>query len=465
MKKQIPHTSSAFSRELPDPRHFFRSAAKLTLRFTVSLLLLAFLDLVLLASGILLPYNTDLFPADTNSFTYAMLRSPLAVLDQGLRHSPKGDWEISPGAQQLLASLQLWAVLMNDQGDVVWSYHQPSDIPNHYSLRDGISFSRWYLNDYPVLTRIRDDGILVLGYPKNSAARWQIMFSPSEFPYYAALVLVIFLFSILWLIAASFHFVRKEFRQRDAARREWIAAVSHDVRTPLSAILGYSSGLCTNAALPAPLQQEAAFIQEKGLELRELIEDLNMTNYLTYSMEALELQPVFPAKLLRKIAADYMNEWLCRAELSADASDTGEAPDRKDPSDTAFSALRFRIQLTIDPGTEGISLSGSEPILSRMLRNLIGNCIRHNPAGCLITLGLSMQKRRLVLAVSDNGCGFSEKELQRLSEKKPEVVPGHGLGLTVVRQGAAAHRAKIRFSNNAGGGSRCEILFHIRSIK
>lgn len=465
MKKQIPHTSPDFSQQRPNPGHFFRSAAQLTLRFTVSLLLLAFLDLVLLIGGILLPYNTNLFPADTNSFTYAMLRSPLNVLDHGLLHSPKGDWEISPDARQLLASLQLWAVLMNDQGDVVWSYHQPSDIPNHYSLRDGISFSRWYLNDYPVLTRIRDDGILVLGYPKNSAARWQIMFAPSEFPYYAALVLIIFLFSILWLITASFHFVRKEFRQRDAARREWIAAVSHDVRTPLSAILGYSSSLCNNAALPAPLQQEAAFIQEKGLELRELIEDLNMTNYLTYSMEALELQPVFPAKLLRKIAADYMNEWLCSAELSADACDAGDAPARKDPSDPAFSALRFRIQLAIAPITEGIALSGSEAILSRMLRNLIGNSIRHNPAGCLITLELSMQKRHLVLVVSDNGCGFSKKELQRLAEKKPEVVPGHGLGLTVVRQGAAALRAQIRFSNNKDGGSRCEMSFHFPRIR
>ena len=55
-----------------------------------------------------------------------------------------------------------FAFLMDDDGDVIWSYHLPEDVPTHFSLKQVVQFTRVYLNDYPVFVHIIDDGILVV---------------------------------------------------------------------------------------------------------------------------------------------------------------------------------------------------------------------------------------------------------------------------------------------------------------
>lgn len=61
-----------------------------------------------------------------------------------------------------------WAILIGEDGQVIWSLRNPADVPEQYSLTDVASFTRWYLNDYPVQCRIWDDGLLVVGAPKGS---------------------------------------------------------------------------------------------------------------------------------------------------------------------------------------------------------------------------------------------------------------------------------------------------------
>ena len=51
-----------------------------------------------------------------------------------------------------------WAMLVNEDGQVVWSIRKPADVPEQYSLTDVASFTRWYLSDYPVQSWVRDDG-------------------------------------------------------------------------------------------------------------------------------------------------------------------------------------------------------------------------------------------------------------------------------------------------------------------
>ena len=68
-----------------------------------------------------------------------------------------------------------WAMLLNEEGKVVWSYHKPEDVPEEYSLPQVATFTRWYLNDYPVRCWVRDDGLLVVGSPKGSV--WKQDFS------------------------------------------------------------------------------------------------------------------------------------------------------------------------------------------------------------------------------------------------------------------------------------------------
>ena len=61
-----------------------------------------------------------------------------------------------------------WAMLLSQEGQVVWSFRKPEDVPEQYTVSDVASFTRWYLSDYPVQSWVREDGLLVVGSPKGS---------------------------------------------------------------------------------------------------------------------------------------------------------------------------------------------------------------------------------------------------------------------------------------------------------
>ena len=69
---------------------------------------------------------------------------------------------------EYLAEKELWAMLVDEGGAVVWQQGKPAEVPDRYSLTDVAAFTRWYLSDYPVQVRVREDGLLVAGGPKGS---------------------------------------------------------------------------------------------------------------------------------------------------------------------------------------------------------------------------------------------------------------------------------------------------------
>ena len=79
---------------------------------------------------------------------------------------------------------------------------------------------------------------------------------------------------------------------RDRARTEWISGVSHDIRTPLSLVLGYSNLLEEQACTDEKIRKEASVIRQESLKIRDLIEDLNLTSKLEYHMQPLRMEQV-----------------------------------------------------------------------------------------------------------------------------------------------------------------------------
>ena len=129
-----------------------------------------------------------------------------------------------------------FAVLISESGEVIWEYRKPGDIPEHFSLTDAVSFSRWYLCDYPVYSYIMElpeDGgsaVFVLGQPKGSLWKYQLVYgrnSLAGFPYILAA-------DILILFVVPLFITKRSGRRREKQRTEWIAGVSHDIRTPLT---------------------------------------------------------------------------------------------------------------------------------------------------------------------------------------------------------------------------------------
>ena len=144
---------------------------------------------------------------------------------------------------------------------------------------------------------------------------------------------------------------RRNLEQRDTARTEWISGVSHDIRTPLSMVMGYADNLENKEELPEEDRKQAAIIKEQSLKIKTLIEDLNLTSKLEYQMQPLRMEEYIPAALLRLAAVSFLNGGL---------------------------AEEYELETDIQEELEGVVMQGDVRLLTRALNNLIGNSIRHN---------------------------------------------------------------------------------------
>lgn len=340
---------------------------------------------------------------------------PLSAVSDALAEGPQG-YVFAAGP--LLDEQGQWAMLLDAQGRVIWQWNKPADVPDQFTLNQVASFSRWYLSDYPVQVRTRPDGLLVVGSPKGSTWKYSIAMDSDVLARVPAWLTALFLVSLLCVIGLSAwvlrRWFRKEQRQRDAARSDWIHGVSHDIRTPLSMVMGYASQLETAPALPAAQRRQAAIIRHQSQTIRDLVNDLNLTMRLDYQMQPLRREPLSPAALVRQVAADALN---------------GGLPDA------------FPLEVSLSPSLEGVSMNADGFLLRRALQNLLNNCVRHHPAGCAITLGAAVQQNQCILWVENTGQVQHVPSPDALPDAAlaPDGGAAHGTGLRLVRQIAEAH--------------------------
>ena len=223
--------------------------------------------------------------------------------------------------------------------------------------------------------------------------------------------------------------------KKDNTRAEWIRGISHDIRTPLSMILGYSSEIEDHTDLPDNVRKQAGIIRKQGEKLRTLISDLNLTTKLEYSMQPIRIRALNPCELVRQVISEFLNNGL--PEI---------------------------YEITITEPVSNKSMYGDTALLYRMLHNLIQNSITHNPNGCQITVSIETDDTACIFHVADTGNGIDETYLKLLNHNTS--IPSsqnsyndteHGLGLKIVRQIVKLHQGKISFSNAVPHGLHIEI--------
>lgn len=406
--------------------------------------------------------------------------SSVSRITEGLT-GQNGVYRLSDSAEASLRAGFQWAMLLDDGGRVIWEENLPADLPRRYTVPETASFTRWYLEDYPVTVWRHPDGLLVLGSAKNSQWKMQAVFPQSAMEHSllwlsgaaianaaAALLLALFvglrlyralkpvvggigdlaegkpvalpekgIFSDLAArlnqTSAKLTAQDEALGQRDAARTAWIAGVSHDIRTPLSLVMGYASELEEETELPEALRGKAGVIRAQSEKIRTLISDLNLASKLEYGMQPLRKAEFYPAELLRSAAADFLNAGL---------------------------GLRFSVRLTIGAEAQKAKLAGDADLLRRAFSNLIGNSVRHNPDGCAVSVSMETDAGLCVIRVADDGRGFPPETLEFLRAEAPsDKLYSHGLGLIIVRQIVRLHGGTTRFANLAGGG--CESVIQL----
>ncbi|MNC14287.1 Signal transduction histidine-protein kinase BaeS [compost metagenome] len=214
-------------------------------------------------------------------------------------------------------------------------------------------------------------------------------------------------------------------------RRFVIAAVAHDLRTPLFALRGYLDGLEQGIAQsPEKTAKYLAVCKEKSAQLDRLVEDL----FTFTKMEYLE------------------------TELNSDTVDFRLILRR---SIDSLSPLARQKQISVsNHSTEDCIIRGDMHLLERAMNNLLENAVRHTPMNGEIVVHSYKDGPTVKFTIQDTGPGFSPEELERVFEplyrgekSRSRSTGGSGLGLTISQRIIKQHGGELAAGNHPEGGA------------
>jgi two-component system phosphate regulon sensor histidine kinase PhoR len=225
-------------------------------------------------------------------------------------------------------------------------------------------------------------------------------------------------------------------------RRDFIANVSHELKTPLTVVTGFLETLQDLALEPRQRERYLRLMQEQARSMERLVDDL-------LTLSALESEQNVPAE------APFASVPLLLA-LSAEAK--------------ALSGGRHAIELDLgDPAT----VTGNRDELASAFGNLVSNAIRYTPDGGTITLAWRrVDDDGAAFEVIDTGIGIAAEHLPRLTERfyrvdrsRSRATGGTGLGLAIVKHVLLRHQATLAIESELGKGSTFRVRLPARRVE
>ncbi len=218
--------------------------------------------------------------------------------------------------------------------------------------------------------------------------------------------------------------------QLEYSRKQLIRDISHDIRTPLTNILGYSDQLIQeNEFVSSSQQQSIEIINQYGLSANHLISELFDLSKLELENEIRDLESVDLIELIRLKCIDYISEFEKRF-------------------------IAFDINLPED----NIMLNINPIKIQRMLDNLIQNTIKYNDKNFSLVIQFEQYNDYYQLIIADNGIGIPATHSKRIFEPMVRVEDsrnrafgGSGLGLSIVRQIVEKHGWSIALADHKSG--------------
>lgn len=220
--------------------------------------------------------------------------------------------------------------------------------------------------------------------------------------------------------------------ETERTRREWIANITHDLKTPLSPVKGYAELLSENEpADPHTVREYGRIILKNISHAERLISDLTLTYQLDSGAAACRPQEISVTRFLRETVIDIVN-------------------------DPAFSGR----DIQFDSGTEKLTARLDPALFRRAIQNILINALVHNPPDTKVTVSVwENEAKDILISIRDDGVGMDESEKARLFNRyyrgtsTEEKAEGSGLGLAIAGQVIALHGGDILVKSSPGAGT------------
>ena len=243
-------------------------------------------------------------------------------------------------------------------------------------------------------------------------------------------------------LAKAFNKMSTELSRSVNARRQMTADIAHELRTPLSLILGHAEAV-HDGVLP-PTRENFEIIREEATRLEHLVDDLRTLSLADAGELTINPHTIEPRRLLQEVASLYQYQ-MQRKNISFELDIASPLP-----------------TIEVDPGR-----------MTQVLTNILDNAVRHTPDGGKIVLSAKEVNDQIELAIQDNGPGLKAEDLDRIFERfyrtdtsrqRDGAIPGgSGLGLAIARSIVQANGGQLSAQSEAGKGLKVIITLSVKS--
>jgi signal transduction histidine kinase len=240
-------------------------------------------------------------------------------------------------------------------------------------------------------------------------------------------------------LAKAFNKMSNELSRSVNARKQMTADIAHELRTPLSLILGHAEAV--HDGVLQPTRENFEIIREEATRLEHLVNDLRILSLADAGELAITPQVIEAGRLLHEVNSLYQ-----------------------------FQAQRKNISLELDIPSPLSTIEVDPGRMTQVLTNILDNALRHTPAGGKIILSAKEVNDQVELAVQDSGPGLEPEDLDRIFNRfyrtdasRQREDGGSGLGLAIAKSIVQAHGGQVSAESEVGKGLKVIIALPKKS--
>lgn len=457
---------------------------KVTGNFVITIVAVVMLVVII---NILTIFGVYIFNTVSHKNTITLKNSPETFVRnfEKYMYDDNGILALSEEGYELLQESGAWIQVLNDYGEEIININSPSDVPKKYTPFDMVNNYKY--EERPYINFMLEKNLssghvnVILALPNNNIERVTLNFSLDSVMYQSKIIIIItliidaiialifgYLFSrkltkpiseiiinIDILSKGNYNLYTKEKgiykavfenindlsstlrenenqrKELESMREEWLANITHDIKTPLASIQGYAEIISDKdyEFTRDEMQEYTEIIYSKSKYIKELVDELNLSTRLKNNALSLNKQNTNLVALLRNVVIDILN-------------------------DNRYENRNIEFNSNIDVIEKEVDVM----LLKRALTNLIFNAVVHNNETVQVKVDIK-KIDKINISIKDNGNGINTKDLEHIFDRyyrgtnTGEAHKGSGLGMAISKEIINNHGGEIQINSKLGCGT------------